>query len=207
MFKDAISLKNIEFVVKSEFQSLVMPFDPGAIEKVLSNLLSNAYKFTNENGRIELFIGPAANPTVGYLRDSSPEFIEIAVKDTGKGISKEILGHIFDRYYKSEAPGLANINGIGIGLDFTKSLVELHHGYIVAESTENIGSTFRIFLPAKEISYSQNEFATNTLRTEDYTMDFNSAILSKIFETKINAVDPDPSLQKKHSVLIIDDDI
>jgi ligand-binding sensor domain-containing protein/DNA-binding response OmpR family regulator len=211
MFKDAVYLKNIEFLIDSEHKHFEMIFDPGAIEKILSNLLSNAYKFTGENGRIELsissvYVNPENKQKMNVNDDIDSEYIEIKVQDNGKGIPQELLSHIFEPYFRVESYDVTNYNGIGIGLDLTKSLVQLHHGYIYAESTENIGSTFKILLPVDEKFYTRNELIKSPFNSEKYIIGFNSALFSKIAEPKTNIIQSGIPIKKDFSILVVEDD-
>ena len=129
--------KNIEYTFASEYESLIACFDPDKIEKIMFNLLSNAFKFTPENGKIwvELKNGYDGN----YL---------VKISDTGKGINKEELDKIFNRFYNTTGQTTLD-SGSGIGLSLTKLLVEMHGGKIDVASTPGEGSSFTITMPLK----------------------------------------------------------
>jgi len=106
------------------------------LEKILSNLLSNAFKFTQEEGQVQLIARVAAG------------FLELEVSDNGLGIPTEQLPHIFDRFYSlGHTP---EMESSGIGLALTKELVELQQGRIYVESQEGKGSSFHLTLPVDE---------------------------------------------------------
>lgn len=107
-------------------------FDSEAITTIVNNLLSNAFKYTKEG---EIVIS---------VRADKAGHVVIMVKDTGTGISREALPHIFDRYY--QANGKHQASGTGIGLSLVKSLIELHEGHISVESSPGKGSKFTITL-------------------------------------------------------------
>ena len=109
--------------------------DAEALEKVVGNLLSNAVKFTGAGGHV----GVALRVREGMA--------EIAVADSGPGIPASDLPHVFDRFYRSDAPGTPRREGAGIGLALAKELAELHGGTIQAESAPGEGSTFTVRLP------------------------------------------------------------
>lgn len=109
--------------------------DPARIQQILANLLSNAIKYTPRGGRI------------GIALERINSHIEISVSDNGKGISPELLPHIFDRFSQAQADSRRE-GGLGLGLEICRHLVELHGGSIHAKSPgEGQGSTFRVNLP------------------------------------------------------------
>lgn len=128
-----------EFLLERE---LTLLMDTKKCHKILNNLLSNAMKFTPEQGTIVLSIRKAE----GF--DNS---LLISVSDTGKGIHADDLPHIFDRYYQSERPGNKAEGGTGIGLALAKELAELMGGSLVVSSETGEGSTFTFQLPMKEV--------------------------------------------------------
>ncbi|MEM8510217.1 MAG: ATP-binding protein [Bacteroidota bacterium] len=107
-------------------------FDKDKLEKIITNLLSNAFKYTPENGAVTVTI------------DGSESHLLLEVTDTGKGIAKEELKRIFERFYRVEGN---EKQGSGIGLALTKELVEVHNGTISVDSTKDKGTTFKIRLP------------------------------------------------------------
>lgn len=113
--------------------------DKGRVRQIISNILSNAIKYTQEYGKIYIKI------------KQKNEFIEIAIKDTGVGIKKEDMSKLFTKFGKLESSANAQIPGTGLGLYITKHLVELSGGEITAQSTAGKGSTFTITLPSKEM--------------------------------------------------------
>jgi two-component system phosphate regulon sensor histidine kinase PhoR len=118
--------------------------DPTQISRVLSNLLHNAIKFT-PNGRIRVFI---ASPKKGADEQDDPDYLTVAVRDTGVGIAKSDLPRIFERFYKvNRARGEG---GTGLGLAIAKHIVEAHGGRIWAESVEGKGTTFYFTVPRDE---------------------------------------------------------
>ncbi len=108
--------------------------DPVYIERVFSNLISNAIKFTPEHGEIEI----SAKEIKSY--------IHITVKDTGIGISKEHIDNIFKDFYHIDHPDLTNIRGIGLGLSLVKRIIDAHNGDIRVESDIGKGTSFHIKL-------------------------------------------------------------
>ena len=125
--------KNITFRYETSFESLGADVDIEKFELIFSNLIANAYKYTNEGGQVTLRLSSEDNR------------MKLVVSDTGIGIAKDKLSKIFDRYYRVDENCKAV--GDGLGLAFVKSLVELHQGTISVESEEGKGTSFVVFLP------------------------------------------------------------
>ncbi|MDQ2658283.1 MAG: tetratricopeptide repeat-containing sensor histidine kinase, partial [Bacteroidota bacterium] len=142
-FDSLAEMKNIRLEVTSSEEKIATPIDRDKLEKILTNLLSNAFKFTPQDGHISVSI---ARSTGNRLPDR-PECIEITVTDNGDGIAKADLDHIFDRFYQADNNQLHQHDGSGIGLALTKELVELHGGVIWAESQPEKGTVIHIQLP------------------------------------------------------------
>lgn len=122
---------------------LTFYFDEDIVEKILSNLLSNAFKYTPKGGHIAVMIS---------LPESNPGYLLLKVKDSGTGIPEDVLPYIFGRFYQVENQNTQEM-GSGIGLALVKELVELHGGKISVQSKEKEGTTFNCFLPVnKKIS-------------------------------------------------------
>uniref|UniRef100_UPI00359403C0 two-component regulator propeller domain-containing protein n=1 Tax=Aquiflexum sp. TaxID=1872584 RepID=UPI00359403C0 len=120
--------------------SLWVMFDEDKLEKILSNLLSNACKFTPPGGEVLLEIKEERH-------DSAIAWLSISVRDTGIGISKELISRVFERFFQADLSATRTFEGTGIGLALTKELVELQGGTITVESKPGEGSLFQILLP------------------------------------------------------------
>jgi signal transduction histidine kinase/ligand-binding sensor domain-containing protein/DNA-binding response OmpR family regulator len=151
-FKDLAKRKGIH--LKTSFSSEISEiqwFDPDILDKVLFNILSNAFKFTSSGGNVE----------VSIQADKSHAFI--AIKDTGFGIDEDELPHIFDRFYSSEKPDKVYYSGTGIGLAFSKKLIEIHHGQISASSVKGKETVFIVEIPVDRSSYESNEIIEQSI--------------------------------------------
>ena len=115
-------------------------WDPDRINEVLGNLLSNAFKFTERAGEVELSVTPADGG------------VQMEVRDTGAGIPSEQLPHIFEKFFQASNQGSASQSGSGLGLAIAKQIVEAHRGTITCESTPGVGTTFTIVLPTRASS-------------------------------------------------------
>ena len=120
-------------------ENLTLELDLEKVETILNNLLSNAIKFSDSKGHVSVTIA-----------DRKKDILFI-VNDTGRGISKTDLPYIFNRYFQTEVPNAPKEGGTGIGLAFSKELVELMNGKIWVESDLGVGTTFFVELPRKEV--------------------------------------------------------
>ena len=124
----------MEFI--SEPKSLYLFFDREKLEEIFNNLISNAIKFTPDGGAISLKI----------IESQEDNTIDITIEDSGVGISKEALPHIFDRFYQVDGSQTREYEGTGIGLAIVKELVDLHQGEIKVESITDKVTRFKIYL-------------------------------------------------------------
>ncbi len=129
--------KQIILKFKTQYDRLKIYFDHDALEKIIYNLLSNAFKFTSPNGKITVEVTANAHSVI------------IGVSDTGKGIPADKLRSIFDRFYQGDDSRTREHEGIGIGLSLTKELVELCGGTIGVKSELGVGTEFVVSLPLK----------------------------------------------------------
>jgi len=137
--------KNINLLFSSENKNVQVMFDSEKMEKIITNLLYNAMKFTPENGTISL-----------KVEQKDPKTIKISLSDTGIGISEKDLPFIFDRFYQVDNSDTRAYEGTGIGLALAKELVALHLGNIRAiNNPNNPGTCFIIELPIGNITESQ----------------------------------------------------
>ena len=128
--------KDIELIFDTDCEEVIIACDPEAIERVMLNLLSNAIKYTTDgNGKILI-----------NIRDDK-EFIFVSVKDNGKGIPKDKLEVIFDRFEQANTNYKQKCEGSGIGLYLVQSIIKLHGGSISVESEEYEGSIFTFAMP------------------------------------------------------------
>lgn len=161
LFSEIASSKHINFTsnidpeLPSEFLS-----DSGRIEQILKNLLSNAFKFTPENGSVKLKFTKAKGPQVFYaanLKNNSADVIAISVTDSGIGIPEEKQRLIFEAFQQADGSTSRKYGGTGLGLSISKELAALLGGEIQLSSSPNVGSNFTLFLPI-----TQNNMVTST---------------------------------------------
>lgn len=133
-YSEVAQSKNIDFKFDAPTAEFTTWFDEDKLEKIVHNLLSNAFKYTPGNGKVEL-----------KFEEKAGNEIKIIVRDTGKGIAPENQQKIFDRFFQEEEQ-----TGTGIGLALVKKLVEIHKGAIKVESTPGKGSVFTVELKVGE---------------------------------------------------------
>jgi signal transduction histidine kinase/ligand-binding sensor domain-containing protein/DNA-binding response OmpR family regulator len=148
--------KRITLTFKTEQDSILVFIDQDKVEKILSNLLSNAFKFTSEGGMITVQVAKKFDKKGEWsFAPAAEETVEIKIIDTGIGMAPEHLDHIFDRYYQVDDKGGGA--GTGIGLALTKELTVLHHGQITVQSELGKGSTFIIYFPLGKAHLKKHE--------------------------------------------------
>lgn len=153
-FDEHAKQRDFSFVFKSDVESLNVDFDMDKFDKILFNILSNAFKYSSDSGDITMEIQNNKSIFTTNLdhnikigENISSDFVEISIKDTGKGIAQDKLERVFDRFYQI---GDSTQLGTGIGLSLTKNYILLHKGQLIVQSNENKGSIFSIYIPQKQ---------------------------------------------------------
>ena len=171
--------KGLSFIINKNTDESNAWFDKDKLEKIIYNLLSNAFKYT-EKGSIVVDINdlekvnlPSDNK---WSDDKYDRFFELIISDSGEGISKEKIKHIFNRFYHLNSTSDSSREGTGIGLALTKALVEIHDGEIYTTSTIHEGSRFRVVIPLStkmppfEIDEDEVEFHAAMEGEEDVSL-------------------------------------
>ncbi|MEM7371972.1 MAG: response regulator [Bacteroidota bacterium] len=147
-FQTLAELKQINFSFQASEDTIWMDYDPEKMLRIFSNLISNAIKFTDENGKIEVNIEQGVfEEKVGQ---ASLPVLQITIKDSGIGIPEEKLRHIFDRFYQVDGSSSRKGEGTGIGLSLTKELVQVLDGEITVESQTGVGTRFQLTFPISQ---------------------------------------------------------
>ncbi len=204
--------KVIQFTCHYPEEPVEIYFDADILEKVVGNLLSNAFKYTPSGESVELSVSMTKQ---GHLHgDSSPErdgmspAVRIDVKDTGPGIPANKQEVIFERFYQlNHNPG-NTIGGVGIGLALTRELLSLHHGLITLESTEGSGSRFSVFLPAESVIFSRDEITEATPYRKSQEKEYVPSVADPLREVVMQEeVTPDEMTGESTLplVLVVDD--
>jgi signal transduction histidine kinase len=140
MLKPAIETKPLMLEVAATTDYLMARADRDRVTQVLTNLLTNAVKFTPSGGKITVRLEPSADDN----------WLQVSVTDTGCGIRADEVERIFDEFYQSTQPRRQKTGGVGLGLAICKRLVEMNGGSIWVESTEGQGSSFYFTVPAAQ---------------------------------------------------------
>jgi len=184
--------KKITIKFNSIEDEIIAYIDNDKIEKIIINLLSNAFKFTPEGGRVEVTINCQAElVSASSVQHKIPKrvrddnFVEISISDTGVGIPKEKIPKIFDRFYQVDGSQTREQEGTGIGLSLTKELVELHKGRIEVESEEGKGTTIKIILPLGKQHLKTEEICEEEIeRSKEYEKEIIEPSIEEIVDEK-----------------------
>ncbi len=148
-FIDLASNQKILFEYERPAKSVEVYFDPDKVENLIYNLLSNAFKFTPQGGKITILLD--------YFKKEGHSWVRIKVSDTGIGIEEDQIEHIFDRFYQVDQNN--SYQGSGIGLALSKGIVEAFKGTISLSSETNKGSEFTIELPADKNFFPEDQIS------------------------------------------------
>ena len=163
-FSSLAESKQIQFQFKYPTEDPVLYFDADKLEKILTNLLSNAFKFTPIGGEITvssfLLLGEDHTPPTDVKKTgrTSISILELKVQDNGAGISNDQLKKIFDRFYQTDTSATREHEGSGIGLALVRELVDLHGGEITVETQPGVGACFTVRLPLVAADFEQLTF-------------------------------------------------
>jgi len=198
-FNELAKTQKINFQFENAYDKMLVYFDENLFEKVCFNLISNAFKFSKENGSVKLGLKRISTTDRSSfpkkaqedLKDLKGDGLMITFEDNGLGISGENLKEIFTPFFQVQASVKKIQSGSGIGLSLTRSIVKLSHGTIWATSELNTGTTFTVVIPIEKENFVDVEFAGVKPK---FTID-------EPVEIPLNPVD-----SKNKTVLVIDDD-
>jgi signal transduction histidine kinase/ligand-binding sensor domain-containing protein/AraC-like DNA-binding protein/AmiR/NasT family two-component response regulator len=207
-FNELARSRNIDFRFECDMENRQLWYDRDLLEKVLFNLLSNAFKNTPNEGRITVWLAPAKRDTLKHDFDgkvsglpATDNFVLITVNDSGAGIPETELEKIFDPFYQVHRKGIAQPFGTGIGLNLSKGVIDLHHGAIWAANAPGGGAVFRIVLPTGKSHLRENDLEPGFKNSEDSS---HYMIVDALEETRTQDAE-EPSQQAGRTVLIVED--
>lgn len=187
LFQDQVEQKRQQLTLEAQDAVVEGWVDRDKFEKILVNLLSNAVKYSEEQDSIKIVLA--------CLQQAGADWLQLEIADSGIGIAKEHVGQVFDDFFRASS----DQGGTGIGLAYTKRLVELHKGTIAIDSVLGEGTTVTVRLPISGTSYSEQERSV----AGSYRQKETTAMLP--FE-KENAGVSASTYSKKWKILVIDDD-
>jgi DNA-binding response OmpR family regulator len=174
-FTSLAEKKNIHYTIHFPEEKFVTYFDADKMDKILANLIGNALKYTDDGGSVSVNVG-IDRRMGGKRRDNEgQDFLQIEVRDTGKGIPEDELSRIFNRFYQVGGKDESERVGTGIGLSLTKELIDLMQGDISVESKVNLGTRFYISIP----------LGTSHLDAADYVLVEEPAAFEKSVEETV----------------------
>ena len=192
--------KRIDFSLASTHDEEPLWIDQGNFDKIIYNILSNAFKHTPEGGRIRVDVSGLI-PNRGELRNDIRDYVQIRIFNSGSRIEEAWISRIFDRFVQVNPHDASS--GSGVGLNLTKLLVELHHGHIVAENEED-GVVFRVLVPAGKEHLTREELSYTSHHKDLYT---KTAPEEHEDETYVKEATPeDKAARAKKTVVVVDDD-
>ncbi|MGO4911034.1 hybrid sensor histidine kinase/response regulator transcription factor [Leeuwenhoekiella sp. W20_SRS_FM14] len=171
--------------------------DKNKLEKIIFNILSNAFKSTSNNGIITVHVGLKKQYNFKLIPNTSAEALEISIEDTGKGIAADELEKIFNRFYQIKELNEQYFGGTGIGLEVVSSFVNLHRGEIYVESEIGVGTKFRILIPIHEEHYDS---------TDRIEFPLGNAKLTNQIQQAAPAIEVESDTNKK-TLLIVEDNL
>ena len=190
LFDQQAKAKNISFVYEHDTQMLPVWIDRGNFDKVIVNLLSNSFKYTPTGGNIR----------IGVTHDEHE--VHVSIKDSGEGIPEDKLERIFERFYQSPSRVNDRKTGTGIGLDLTRSLVELHHGSIRAlNNSDGPGCEFIVTIPLGNGHLKPEEMITEKQDISHATSLIDDSDLAvETAEVEL------PKIGRRQRIVIVEDD-
>jgi DNA-binding response OmpR family regulator/nitrogen-specific signal transduction histidine kinase len=190
-FAETAIRKKISYRIDSNDNSLKVWFDVNMLDKILFNILSNAFKYTNDHGTVNVFVN----------KDENNKNVVIKIEDSGIGMGSETLEHAFDLFYQGNE---GTYKGTGLGLALSKELITLHHGSIKIKSEKWKGATFEISLPLGKEHLEENEIEKDAMQ---YYLNYEDA---KIYTNETEVLKPLASegvltTAQDYSILLIED--
>jgi signal transduction histidine kinase/ligand-binding sensor domain-containing protein/AraC-like DNA-binding protein/AmiR/NasT family two-component response regulator len=185
-FDDIALQRSMTLEFSSAINSYETWFDESKLEKIMYNLLSNAFKFTPDGGKIRVSLTLRQKENIDLMthrgEHQDTEYVEITIRDNGIGIPTEHRRHLFERFYRIERHDSIIRRGTGIGLALTKELVDLHKGEIMVESEENKGTCFVILLPSGKDHWSDDQMIETGFENKRVPDSFQPFVLTEEHE-------------------------
>lgn len=193
-YKNVAHKRNIDLRLMTKERRLDVWMDVTKLDKVIFNLLSNAFKFTKDNGYIHVYIN----------KSEKGDNVVIKIEDNGVGMSKDAIDHAFEVFYQGE---YENYKGSGLGLALSKELIGLHKGSITVTSEKWKGTTFEVFLRLGNTHLAKDEMVESAQETNQAVLYEHEKIFTSDLTTDQFEKDETATIQtaRENSVLIIED--
>ncbi|MCR9251510.1 MAG: response regulator [bacterium] len=192
--------RNIKMKVEGDQQSHMAWVDSGLVEKMLFNLLSNAFKVTPDDGEINISL-KIINTEFPLLDGNSSDSLRLSISDTGPGLSEDHVQKIFERFYQVEQMNKWYFGGTGIGLEVVRSFIELHKGKVEVESEQGKGTTFHLYFPIGKDHFQEEDIVKGEYPGKK---EFLVANVEKV-EFEDEELEELLTDTKKPSILVVDD--
>lgn len=202
-FNTIAELSSIKFSTSFPNENLMGYLDPGRIEQILYNLLSNAFKFTPSGGEVSLIL------EFDTINKNTVSTMRFSVVDTGIGIKSENIEKLFDRFYQVDPSDTREHEGSGIGLALTKELVELHGGKIMASNRGASGSRFDVSIPISKDKYLPSLIKKDEFVVDEEEISKKASELIELDDFEDEVVKPEDiefeSLKNATMILLVED--
>ncbi|TDW47727.1 signal transduction histidine kinase [Flavobacterium sp. 270] len=203
-FDEEAFSRGIQLKFDSNKTTLKDWIDPKMFEKIIFNVVSNAFKVTPDNGKISLKL--VVNEELVYFplinaKNTYPSF-EIIVEDTGAGLDKKDIKRIFDRFYQVNNLNKAYYGSTGIGLEVVRGFVELHKGIIEVESELGVGTTFKLLFPIGKDFFNENE-----ILPEEFKKEKRISFTPILDKEEILPNEDQEKQERIHTILIVEDNV
>ena len=193
----------IKLVFMSSIKELSMKFDVDKVGKIINNLLSNAYKFTPDDGSVTVSLDVLKDVKIkGVAKD----VLRLKVADTGKGISDEDKKHIFDRFYQVNGTEMQPFGGSGIGLNLVKSFADLHGGNVTVSDNSGGGTVFTVDIPlCLDETPSEKKSVLDIDSSSSHSSVLHDVISTSLSSHPSSSASSATQSSRKPKVLLVDD--
>jgi len=210
-FRDYAIDHHIQYHFNAEHDRFVTWFDADKLDKIIYNLLSNAFKFTPDNGRISVDVSIISSEIIEKSvkkNNLANQYINIVVTDSGIGIPDNKIENIFQRYYRSDDNvELQKYQGSGVGLAFVYELIKLYHGEIYVNSVEGKGASFTVQIPIDEYYLEEKQLISEfKITTADHETDWALPVTYNKEDSKTTTSFEETPQNDMPVLLVVDDD-
>ncbi|GAB4056069.1 two-component regulator propeller domain-containing protein [Spirosoma litoris] len=204
IFKLKAEELRLDYAMEAPTEAIPLYFDRSKLEIILTNLLSNSFKFTPEGGKIRLLVsvvGSPDSPAVFQQDTLQNNYLQLIVRDWGVGMNPDVLEKIFDPYYQASHTETMRMTGTGIGLSLVKQFMEVHSGEVSVQSAQGVGTTFTLRLP-----FGKEHLSPESIREEPAQTEVLPNLLSEPIEAEIaDERDVSTSPVRSTRILLVED--